>query len=202
LSSKFLAPGFWFLAGFAGVYLSMIRKYGFRSVLPVLLALIQLSLSLRQHPTKADSASKSSRETVQWEPLTDLPPKPLSADHKAALILNLPALILAAPLTVWLFPEHDLYLLYVSVPFVAFLWYAIGRWLDRRCGYVPRRHLLPLLLHWLLLLGWGVALTSLTPGFQHRTGDTDWIAACLIFWSCVFGVIDTSAIVDGRRLRT
>lgn len=57
--------------------------------------------------------------------------------QKLAIVLNLPALVLAIPITLVLFRGSDMGLLDASVPFAPLVWYGIGRWLDRLLGYTP-----------------------------------------------------------------
>jgi hypothetical protein len=71
----------------------MMGRIGFRRLLPILFVLIHAALLLAstgQHVTPPDVGG--------YPPISDMPPPPLTVVHKAALVLNLPALILSIPL--------------------------------------------------------------------------------------------------------
>jgi hypothetical protein len=123
-------------------------------------------------------------ETIQWEGTER---KPLTITQKLGILLNLPAVLMAAPIVVVFFRESDLALLYVSLPFVPLVWYGIGRWIDRLLGYIPPlrrirrtwRGLFTFLSAGLLC----ISVVTVTPLNHHRERDTYWNGAALILWS-------------------
>ena len=76
--------------------------------------------------------------------------------------------------------------MYLSIAFVPFLWYFIGRWLDGLLGYiallrVPR--ILRGLLNVLAIAVLCVSITGFTPLYHHGTADTYWVFTGLALWS-------------------
>jgi len=123
----------------------MIRRVGFRRVLPLLFTVVHISLlvySQRQPYRSSGSAPNKYRlvvyqeDTPKWEPIE---PIPLTTAQKVSLLLNLPSLIFAIPFAAILHDETDTGLLYAALPFVPIIWYGIGRWIDGVLGFVRKR---------------------------------------------------------------
>ena len=176
----------------------MIGRTGFRRLLPILFVLTHVALlfftSAGQHvmtPSDVDSAS--------YPPISDMPPAPLTVAQKAALVLNLPALILSIPVVLAFSRSSNVGSLVASLPFVPLVWYGVGRWVDRLVGYVPQPSQLRRKWSWVfaiisaILVCLGIA--TLTPINHHRTSDTYWFAAALTLWSGVSLVISTSGFI-------
>ena len=76
--------------------------------------------------------------------------------------------------------------MYLSIAFVPFLWYIIGRWLDGLLGSIARLRV-PRILRGLLkvvaIFILGVSVAGLTPLYHHRTADTYWVFTGLALWS-------------------
>lgn len=171
------------------------QRIGFRRLLPVVFTLVHIALLLysAEHIHQANtSGSLTERYApadyqengVRWEPRDS---RPLTIAQKLALLLNLPSLLLAIPLAATAFHGSDMGLLYAALPFVPFVWYRIGNWMDTTFGYVKQRRRLPRSLSGLFaiisagLLVIGVmAVTSMN---HHRTPDTYWIGTAWVIWS-------------------
>jgi len=176
----------------------MSRSIGFRHALPILFTLLHVGLLLyasgQRHQNLSGTYSKSSYQlvalqegSVTWDPIE---PKPLTAAYKVAILLNLPALLLAVPFTVWFFRESDIGSLYAALPFVPLVWYCIGRWFDGVLGYIVRSHAVPrawsglfaVVSTGLLVMG----VLTVTPLNHHRTTDTYWVGTAWVVWSGLF----------------
>lgn len=66
-------------------------------------------------------------------------PRIISSRTKFAVALNVPAVLAALFLNTVVFRFRTNYLFLLAVPFVLILWYPVGRWFDRRLGWVQRR---------------------------------------------------------------
>lgn len=103
-----------------------------------------------------------------------------------ALVLELPAMFLAILVGAVVLHQNENAWMYLSIAFVPFLWYFIGRWLDGLLGLVARlrvpsvlRGLLNVLASFILC----VSVAGLTPLYYHRTADTYWVFTGLTLWS-------------------
>jgi|SRR5579864_183415 len=192
----------------------MIQRIGFRRVLPLLLTLAHAMLvvfasmhspdrSLKEQPKACFRYTSYGDDASAWQPME---PAPLSPAQRTAIVLNLPAFVLAIPITLLLFPGNAIGSMYSSLPFVPLVWYGVGRWLDRLLGYIPqpaklhrgRRRAFALLSTFFLFL----SIASITPiNHHHRRGvDTYIIETALIVWSGLFLAISTTGSV--RRSET
>jgi hypothetical protein len=177
----------------------MIRRIGFRRLLPMLFTLVHVTLLLCASEQRHRSISSycvdfayhpvayQEDSSVRWEPME---PKPLLPAQKIAILLNLPALFLAIPVALMLFHGDDLASLYAAVPFVPLVWYGVGRWLDGLFGYVSRSHAVPRVWSGLFaVLSTGLLILSVlmvTPANHHRRPDTYWVGTALVVWSAFF----------------
>ena len=189
----------------------MIRRVGFRSVLPLLFTLVHVSLLLYSHQRQPYRLSGSAPNqyrlviyqeelTPKWEPSE---PKPLTPAQKVSLLLNLPSFFFAIPLVAILRHETDTGMLYAVLPFVPITWYGIGRWIDGMLGFVRKRWWLPRSLSGLVaFLATGVLVLSacgVTPINHHRRPDTYWIGTALILWSGLFLAMSLSSFYHRPR---
>jgi len=175
----------------------MIGRVGFRRLLPILFVLTHAALlfftSAGQHVTPSDVDSAS------YPPISDTPAAPLTVAQKAAVVLNLPALILSIPAVLALSRSGNVGSLFASLPFVPLVWYGVGRWVDRLVGYAPQPRQLRRKWRWVFaiisatVLCLGIA--TVTPINHHRTADVYWFAAALTLWSGLFLVISTSGFI-------
>ena len=171
----------------------MIGKIGFRRLLPVLCVLTHTALLL--FTSAGQYVTTSSVDSTDYPPISDMPPPPLTAAQKTALVLNLPALFLCIP-ALLVFSVGSLL---TSLPFVPLVWYGVGRWLDKLMGYVPQPRQLRRKWRWLfailsaILVCLGIA--TITPINHHPTLNAYWVAAALILWSGLFLVISTSGSI-------
>lgn len=182
------------------------RRIGFRRALPVVLTAVHLILVwsvLDKHNVSASAGLRAAYRPISLQggvgiPLRPLGPPPLKPVHKIALLLDLPALMLAIPIAAIVFSRNEMAWLYTSIPFVPVLWYGIGRWLDGLLGYVQRLHLPQPLSRLLAVPAMGLLCLSaivITPLYHHRTTDTFWVGIGLIFWSgLLLGVIVSSSL--------
>ena len=184
-------------SGRSGVYTFMIGRIGFRRLLPILLTLVHLALLYfaagQCRHTLSTVYSESAyhlaayqESAVAWDPIE---PRPLTPAQKLAILLNLPALVLAIPITLMLFQGSETGSLYAAVPFVPLIWYCVGRWLDGLLGYIGhsnfvRRRRRPLVALSTILLT--LSVLTVTPANHHRTPDTYWVGTALILWSGLF----------------
>jgi hypothetical protein len=184
----------------------MIRRIGFRRLLPVALTLMHLVLVLdaAMHlPHRLSGVhSPQAYHTVEYQegitmPTEAIEPKPLTPAMKVALVLNLPALLAGGPIAAFLFHESDMSLLCASTVFVPPLWYGIGCWVDGFLGYRPVRESRPWRGFWTVLSAilFCVSIVSVTPINHHRLPDKYWIGTALILWSALFLVISASGFV-------
>jgi hypothetical protein len=115
----------------------------------------------------------------------ELEPKPLTTAQKLAILLNLPALVLAIPIAI-AFHASEVGMLCAAVPFVPILWYLIGRWLDGILGYIKRSPVVPRIWSRLFAVVSACLLTisalTVTPLNHHRTTDTYWVGTASAVW--------------------
>lgn len=182
----------------------MIRRIGFRRLLPVLFTLIHIGLLIYSSAPRHDAQSNfrshftyqsaaDQEDSVAWEPME---PRPLKPAQKLAFVANLPALVLAMPIALMFLQSNDIGSLYASLPFVPLVWYSVGRWLDRLMGYISQSHqprrawrrLFTVISTILLCL----SIASITPVNHHRTHDAYWVGSALILWSGLFLAISIS----------
>jgi len=182
----------------------MMHKLSFRRILPfafTLLHLVTMLYSVSHHRNPASSEALAPGYTsvsyqedgiVRWEPIE---PRPLSPAQKVAIILNLPAILIASPIAAILFHGEDIGLLSTALLFVPLIWYGIGRWLDRMLGYIPpSRHAwksgrgFVTALCWILLC---ISIVVMTPLNHHRRPDAYWVGSGFGLWSAIFVVICT-----------
>lgn len=113
-------------------------------------------------------------------------PPSLKPVQKIALILELPAMFLAILTGAVLLPQNDTAWIYLSIPLVPLVWYAIGRWLDGLLGYIARLRVPRILRGLLSVTAVGalmVSMAGITPLNHHRTSDTYWVLAGIALWS-------------------
>jgi hypothetical protein len=172
------------------------RRIGFRRILPLVFTAIDVALvllSAQQTRTLASSPRNTQYHRLAYQegggamavdPLYE--PPPLKPIQKAAIILDLPIFILAAPTAAFLLPRSETAVYYLSIPLVPFLWYGIGRWLDGMVGYMQRLRLNRTLRGLIGIPGAGLLCVSamiFTPAYHHRTADTYWIGTGIMLWS-------------------
>jgi hypothetical protein len=186
------------------------HRIGFRGVLPLVFALVHISLIVYTHQRQSSRSSSIARDNYclvvyQEEPVVtwELEPKPLTAAQKLSLILNLPSLFLAIPFLLILHLETDMGMLYAALPFVPITWYAIGRWIDGMLGLVRKRWWLPRSLSgFVAFLATGLLVLSactVTPLNHHRRPDTYWMGTALILWSGLLLVMSLSSFYRRPR---
>ncbi len=171
------------------------HRIGFRRALPLAFTFIHAVLIWSVADTSSHAAGMVFRDagyrSVAYQedigvPVKMFEPRPLKPFQKIALILELPAMFVAMLIGAVLFPRNETAWLYMSIPLVPLVWYAIGRWLDGLLGYRARLRL-PRILRGLLAVPAAVALfvsvASLTPLYHHRTADTNWGLSALVLWS-------------------
>ena len=113
-------------------------------------------------------------------------PPSLNPVQKIALILELPAMFLAIPIGALLLPQNETAWMYLSIPLVPLVWYAIGRWLDGLLGYIARLRVPAILRGLLSTTALGVLMVSMagvTPLNHHRTPETSWVLTSMALWS-------------------
>jgi hypothetical protein len=192
-----------------GVY-KVMRRIGLRRLLPLVFTLIHVVLvwyTLAQQPhVPAGVFRDSEYRGVAYQEgvgvqMESLEAPPLNPAQKVSIIVDLPAIFLAVLIGFVLLPRNETAWMYVSIPFVPFVWYAIGRWLDGLLGYAARVRL-PRILRGLLTVTavgvLGVSIAGLTPLYHHRTADTYWVFTGTAFWSglCLAIMFSTAARMD------
>jgi hypothetical protein len=189
-----------------GVYNDM-HRIGLRRILPLIFTLVHIVLVwfalAHQSRASANVSSDSEYRYVAYQegsgvPMKTLEPSQLKPVQKIALILNLPAMFLAAVIAAVLFPLNDRALMYISIAFVPLVWYVIGKWLDGILGYCERLRLPGPLRGLLALPAVGilcVSMAGLTPLYHHRTANTYWVFIGLLIWSglCIAIMLSSSA---------
>jgi hypothetical protein len=184
----------------------MIRRIGFRRLLPVAFTFMHLVLVLdaaMHRPHRSSGVhSPLAYHAVEYQegismPTEAMEPKPLTTAMKVAMVLNLPALLAGVPIAAFLFHESDMSLLCESTVFVPPLWFGIGCWVDGLLGYRPVRTSRPWRGFWTVLSAilFSVSIVSVTPINRHRVPNTYWVGTALILWSALFLVISASSFV-------
>lgn len=193
----------------------MLQRIGFRRLLPVFLTivhmlLIALSSTGQDVRSAVPNAAMIRPVRLQEDGAVDfrpMRPKPLSNTQRAAVILNLPALLVGIPIAATVFNGNDLALVYAATPFVPVLWFFVGYWLDVQLGFIaPRtrqfgvlrgvfRGAAALCCGVLLLL----SIVAITPINHHRDINSAWIGTGGILW---FGLMFVMAIRPTRSLTT
>ena len=159
------------------------HRVGFRRVLPIAFALIHLVLLWFTQTSQPHASPRIARRPAAYqgdlgvpiELLEPLEPPPLRPVQKIALLVELPAMFLATLIGAVLFPRSETAWMYLSIPLVSLVWYAIGRWLDGLLGYIVRLRLPETLRRLLAILASGalcLSMGGLTPLYHHRTADT------------------------------
>lgn len=108
-----------------------------RHILAVAQAGLFVLLILVGHAQRQEElAEQRISKVVRWEfrtsPAEQLP-------IKVAFFLNAPAVLAGGLLALVAGYESDVYVFVLSIPFVLFLWYLIGRELDKRRDLIPTR---------------------------------------------------------------
>jgi hypothetical protein len=172
----------------------MMSRIGFRHVLPILFVLIHVLLvlftSAGQHEVSCGADSSC------YPPISDMPPTPLTFAQTTVLVLNLPALVLSVPTMVMLASRGDVPLLLACVPFILFVWYVVGRWVDRLLGVCGQPRMVRRTLSGVFVVVSTallvVGILILTPLNQHRTTDMYWLGGAWVFWSGLFLAMSVS----------
>jgi len=113
-------------------------------------------------------------------------PPSLNPVQKIALILELPTMFLAILIAAFLLPQNEAAWMYLSIPLLPLVWYAIGRWLDGLLGYIARLRVPRILRGLLSVTAVGmlvVSMAGVTPMNHHRTPETYWILTSMALWS-------------------
>jgi hypothetical protein len=186
----------------------MIRRLGFRRILPVAqLALYLVLVFLGEATYQHGSPHQQARLHLAAMQLSPAHPQIQTAaepiEWRFATLLNFPAISCGAVvMTIIGKQESELYLLLLSLPFIPLLWTLIGRWLDYQLRYRPRpQRTWPRVL-WCSL---GIALAILLlimflvslPKSSVSEGQT-WGALYLVTWSALLLITSIAALV--RRL--
>ena len=173
------------------------HRIGFRRALPLVLTFIHVVLIhglLQQHPRVVSVVGrKSMYHAAAYQegfatPMDPIGPPPLKPIQQVGLVLELPAMFIAALIYAVLFPSNDSAWMYMSIPFVPLVWYVIGKWLDGLLEYGPRLGL-PGILRRILsvpaVIGLCVSIVGLTPLYHHRTPDSNWAFTSMALWSAL-----------------
>ena len=186
-----------------GVCTFMMRRLGFRRVLPLLFTVVHVSLLVytSRQPYRSSGGMLDEYRLVvyqeepglKWE---SIEPKPLTTAQKVSILLNLPSLFLSIPFAAILHHETDMGMLYAALPFVPITWYGIGSWIDGMLGFVRKRWLPRSLSGLIALFATGLLVLSafaVTPINHHRNPDTYWTGTALILWSGLFLAMSLSS---------
>jgi hypothetical protein len=182
----------------------MIRRLGFRRVLPISLlslyiALVVLGAISYQHGTQRQAQLRpvAFQESIPFHPTIE------PVEWRFATLLNLPGITFST-LLLAILAKHssELYILLFSTPFVPFSWLLIGRWLDYQLRYLPRP---PRTLFRILLCSFGIAvaillLIMLTVSIPKSTASEGqaWGTLYLVTWSAI--LLTTSITSLARRV--
>lgn len=155
----------------------MLRRAGFRRVLPVVQIVVYVGLIWPEWVYLYQTSGSKLTLPVQlvlWQEGEGMEFHPIHIDRptpvrvKLALLLNLPAVFPVTAAVVPFLesrPKGELFLLSIPFPFVFCLWYAVGLWIDRRLGFLPARPCtfsrLRLALWWAL---WSISIVILGLG--------------------------------------
>ncbi len=186
----------------------MLRRYGFRRILPVLhlflyVMLVVLGALTYQHgqqqqqaeviPTALQESSPPFKPTIVIEPF----------EWRFAILLDFPA-IAAGALLLTITSRHvsELYLLLLSTPFVPITWTLLGRWLDYQLRILPRP---PRNMTRLVFSSLGIAVACLmlamvivSASKSHSTSEASaWGTLYLVSWAAI--ILTTSLTSALRR---
>jgi hypothetical protein len=160
----------------------MVRRFGFRWLLPLVLMAVHITVLIVARPHAQNTFIRADVEYrsvafqedggLEWHPME---PRRLSVPEKVAILLNLPALLVAIPIAVYAFKGTDLALVYAATPFVPLLWYCIGRWLDVHFGSL-----------------------AITPGHTRAT----FLRAVTVVFGCLFLLFGIFALFRTTHART
>jgi len=175
----------------------MIRRFGFRHMLPALVLLIHLTvLWWDSHGAKHRPVETSP------PPMWDVP-KPIPVAIKVAAAVNLPALLMSVPFLMAFAPSSDSAAIFASIPFVPLVWYGIGLWLDRLTGLAaPPRRRHPTLRRIVVITAailLCLSIVSMTPINHHRGTDLYWTGGTMVLWSVLLLVISATGVVERRN---
>jgi hypothetical protein len=181
----------------------MIRRLGFRRILPVAqlalyLLLVFLGAATYQHgmPRQQARLHLAAVQLNPAHPQIQTAAEPI--EWRLATLLNFPAIGCGAALMSAIGKqESELYLLLLSLPFIPLLWTLIGRWLDHQLRYRPRPHRTWPRVLW-CSLGIAIALLLLIMLFvslpkSALSEGQIWGGLYLVIWSAIlFGTSLTS----------
>ena len=168
-------------------------------VLPVVQAavfVVLMSLADTQPSQRLPRPTPLQEGQVGWDPvfIHAPPPRPFVI----AMALNLPAVLLATPLMLVLasaspvldrIPEWVFVVL--LTPFVAYWWFLVGRWIDRRLGWLPDPHPLSTpearVIYWMLASA-ALILFAILAFFRDHHGNDSlrYASPWCVFASAVF----------------
>jgi hypothetical protein len=186
----------------------MLRRIGFRRLLPIVFlfahaALLVFSPEQSQsisssEGSKADRFFASSQgNSIVWQPME---PQQLTPEQRIAMVVNLPAMILAIPIAIAFFQGSPFGLMYAGLLFVPLVWYGVGRWLDRLFGFIPQspklhktsRKACAVLSAFVLTM----SVLGLTPVNHHRRRPNTYVMGfSLVLWSGLFLAMSASGSV-------
>ena len=185
----------------------MLRRIGFRHVLPPVQLLLYCVLSLNaywarlgQQPCSVIwSSSQGILLAQEGDTVTFSPPCREPTSLLVAGSLNLPAQLAGLILAATLHRESDAWSFAITAPMVVILWYLVGLWIDRRLGRVAvRRGRFPRILakaaygfSILMVLVSAILIARAFTDYGHRIG-TYFVVAGFASWS-VFLLMVTSA---------
>src|SRR5208282_127494 len=172
-------------------------RFGLRHLLPIVESLLyvilwttglvidtQWSAAPPQSPIHPRLVYAQETGVIEWKPQK---PPSFSLPTKFAICLNLPSFIAAALLCSALHRESLMALFWTSGLLGLPLWYAMGRWIDRETGWLPRPHRYrrnSSVIQWVLALVSVVALVlSISRVAVNPHAPEVWVGYAFIGWS-------------------
>lgn len=189
----------------SAINIKLLRRIGLRWVLSAFFTVIHLVLIFLPSIRHKEQTSFDVQENLEYHvtayqegiPWRPAHPQALPTPKRIAVIISLPAVLVAVPVTAVLFHGNEMNVLCVSALLVPLLWFFVGRWLDIRLGFLPQSRSHNSLFR---RIGRGIAVVLLTllfalslqTYFQTRA-EVSGIAEGFLFWS---GLIALMALLN------
>jgi hypothetical protein len=178
----------------------MLPHIRYRYALPLLVTLAGLCLLLastrhqsqrNSHVTRHNTQDGSGQTTEQGGAVAITLPADPKWDliFKAEMVLNLPAVFVAIPIEAFIFEKgSDTSLIGITTLLAPFLWYWIGKWVDRQLGFVKqkpdraRSRMARTILRVLAYTFLALCVLSFTPFNPTPSPDSKFLFATLALW--------------------
>jgi hypothetical protein len=167
----------------------MLRRYGFRRILPIVqlgLFIVLVSIGAWQmsrwpsHSNLRPVVFQENENLPEWHP----EPNRVPSVWLIAIAINVPATMLGALCAELFHIGSNFSALLCSMPFVLILWHLVGRWLDRQLGLLPFRSpgIATRAMCWFGILASAVLLAVGLMAVRSHTGITIEVLSLAVGW--------------------